>query len=202
MLNSASLRCARTAASQQRGVVLMIALIMLVAMTLGGIALIRAVYSSSLIAGNMAFQQSATSSADAGIEAGISWLENNNSSTMLHANSAENAYTAYCQPPCSSQDWGDYWDALQEAQQTVTLASADAAGNTVSYAIQRLCNGLGDPSAGADCAVAPMGMNPSGSSKGGGVVQIQYSSQVYDRVTARVAGARGSVSFVQVVLLL
>ena len=202
MLNSASLRLARTAARRQRGVVLMTALIMLVAMTLGGIALIRAVYSSSLIAGNMVFQQSATSSADAGIEAGISWLENNNSGTTLHTNSAENAYTAYCQAPCSSQDWGDYWDTLQEAQQTATLDSADVAGNKVSYAIQRLCNGLGDPSAGADCAVAPMGLNSSGSSKGGGIVQIQYASQVYYRITARVAGARGSVSFVQVVLLL
>ena len=202
MLNATVKVNASPAGYHQRGVVLMIALIMLVAMTMGGIALIRAVYSHSLIAGNMTFQQSATYSADAGIETGTQWLENNNSGTTLHANNLANAYTAYCQAPCSSQDWDHYWQVLQDAGQTVSLAAADASGNTVRYAIQRLCNTVGDPTSGADCAVAPVGINPSGSSMGGGVVQIKYASQVYYRITARVSGARGSVSFVQVVVLL
>ncbi|MBK7423656.1 MAG: hypothetical protein IPJ48_11460 [Propionivibrio sp.] len=51
-------RC--TLAARQGGVVLMIALIILVALTIGGIALVRSVSTTSIIAGNLAFQQAAT----------------------------------------------------------------------------------------------------------------------------------------------
>ncbi|MBL0167677.1 MAG: hypothetical protein IPP85_11310 [Propionivibrio sp.] len=50
-------------AARQGGVVLMIALIILVALTIGGIALVRSVSMTSIIAGNLAFQQAATSRA-------------------------------------------------------------------------------------------------------------------------------------------
>jgi len=51
----------------QQGIVLPITLIVLVAMTLAGIALLRSIDTSSIIAGNLAFKQSATASGDAGI---------------------------------------------------------------------------------------------------------------------------------------
>ena len=60
MLNRMSL------ASRQGGVVLMIALIILVALTLGGIALVRSVDTTNLISGNLAFQQAATRAGEAG----------------------------------------------------------------------------------------------------------------------------------------
>ncbi|MCE3000272.1 MAG: hypothetical protein LW892_10630, partial [Betaproteobacteria bacterium] len=53
----------------ERGVVLFTALIVLVAMTLAGIALMRRVDSGTLIAANQAFRQAATHIADLGIEA-------------------------------------------------------------------------------------------------------------------------------------
>jgi Tfp pilus assembly protein PilX len=45
--------------SNQRGVVLLVALIILVALTLSGVALIRSVDTANLIAGNQSFHQSA-----------------------------------------------------------------------------------------------------------------------------------------------
>ena len=59
----------------QQGVVLVIALIILVAMTLAGIALVRSVDTTNIIAGNIAFQQAAVHSGEAGAEAAIRFIE-------------------------------------------------------------------------------------------------------------------------------
>jgi type IV pilus assembly protein PilX len=58
----------------QRGVVLLIALIMLVAMTLAGIGMMRSVDTGSVIAGNMAFKQATLNASDAGTSAGFNAL--------------------------------------------------------------------------------------------------------------------------------
>jgi len=58
----------------QRGVVLLIALIMLVAMTLAGIGMMRSVDTGSVIAGNLAFKQATLNSSDAGISVAFSAL--------------------------------------------------------------------------------------------------------------------------------
>jgi Tfp pilus assembly protein PilX len=58
----------------QRGVVLLIALIMLVAMTLAGIGMMRSVDTGSVIAGNLAFKQATLNASDAGTSAGLNAL--------------------------------------------------------------------------------------------------------------------------------
>lgn len=55
----------------QRGVVLFFALISLLAIMLAAVALVRSVDTSTIIAGNLAFKQSATSSGDAGTETAV-----------------------------------------------------------------------------------------------------------------------------------
>ncbi|MEJ7807583.1 MAG: hypothetical protein WKG03_16870, partial [Telluria sp.] len=54
---------------RQRGVVLLMALIALVALTLAGLAMVRSVDTGNVIAGNMAFRQAAMQQVDVGIEA-------------------------------------------------------------------------------------------------------------------------------------
>jgi Tfp pilus assembly protein PilX len=182
----------------------MIALIVLVAMTLAGLALIRSMDTTNLIAGNMAFQQAATHSGDGGIETAIAWLEANNSGTTLHQPITAQGYNAARQDPAANQSWDTFWTILLAASPSpvVTLA-ADASGNTVSYTIHRLCNSAGDPVAvGVDCAVPQSSGTTAGSSKGSGVVALQYNAQVYYRITARVAGPRNTVSFIQAVVAL
>ena len=76
MMDSNALRkpVERSLRKAQDGVVLFIALIVLVAMTLAGIAVMRSVDTNVLIAGNLAFRNAATSAGDAGIEAARNWL--------------------------------------------------------------------------------------------------------------------------------
>ena len=58
----------------QRGVVLIIALVMLITITFAGLALFRQVGIGAVIVGNLAFKQGATSAADRGVEAARNWL--------------------------------------------------------------------------------------------------------------------------------
>ena len=77
-----------TLARSQRGVVLLIALIMLVAMTLAGIGMMRSVDTGSVIAGNLAFKQSTLNASDAGTSWGFNNPNNPNNSLAAVANSA------------------------------------------------------------------------------------------------------------------
>ncbi len=207
-------RTRRTAPSRQRGVVLMIALIMLVAMTLGGIALVRSVNMTNIIAGNLAFQQGATNSGDTGIEVAINWLETNSGAT-LYANTAAQGYSAVRQDPGAGVNWDTFWRTVLVNQAVTvnpaapgtfmvyTASAPNAAGNTVSYAIQRLCaQPLPPSSSGAGCSQPPAAISTGSSSKGAGVVALTYGSQVYYRITSRIAGPRNTVSYVQAIVAL
>lgn len=188
--------------TRQRGVVLMITLIVLVAMTLAAIALVRSSDTTNLIAGNLAFQQAATNSGDQGTEAAIVWLEQNNSGTYLHADHNTSGdqlgYSSIRQDPVPGQTWENFWNTVL-SNQSISLAP-DAAGNTVSYAIQRMCRLTGAPSSGAGCAVSSATATTVGNSEDAGTVVLQYSSQVFYRITSRIVGPRNTVSFVQTIV--
>lgn len=188
--------------AKQRGVVLMIALIMLVAMTLAGIALVRSTDTTNIIAGNLAFKQSATSSGDRGTEAAINWLTLNNSGTTLHNNDFANGYAA-SRAIASGQTWNAFWTSTLTGQAKQVGTTEDAAGNSVWYAIERLCNATGDPvSTGVDCSVPQSAGSSAASSKGAGVIALLYNSQIYYRITSRILGPRNTVSYIQTVVAL
>lgn len=191
---------------RQAGVVLMIAVIMLVAMSLTAIALVRSVYTTNIIAGNMTFQQAAVHESDTGIDAAISFLQAQAPATLyntIYANGAQTAYVAARQDPGANQSWSDFWsDVLEPANVINTMTTNTQTGNTVSYVIHRLCNAPGDPFAGAGCAVKPDMTGSPGNGKGVGVIDLNISTAVYYRITTRVAGPRGTVSFVQAVISL
>ena len=193
---------ARAGRARQRGVVLMIALIVLVAMTLAGIALMRSVDTTTIIAGNLAFQQSATNYGDGGTEIAVTWLQNANTGATLQADILAQGYAASRQDPVAGQSWDAFWTSvLVPAGQVVTLAQDATTGNTVAYAIQRLCNQAGDPAApSVDCAQSQSTAAVGGSSKGAGVVALLYNSSVYYRITTRIAGPRNTVSYVQTIV--
>lgn len=188
--------------STQAGVVLMLTLIVLVAMTLAAIALVRSSDTTNIIAGNLAFQQAATSSGDRGTEAAILWLENNNGGVFLHSDHNTSGdqfgYSAIRQDPAAGQSWESFWTAVLSSQ-SITLAP-DNAGNTVSYVIQRMCRFAGAPAAGAGCAVSSAAAVAVGNSQDAGTVVLQYSNQVFYRITSRIAGPRNTVSFVQTIV--
>lgn len=178
---------------QQRGVVLFISLIVLVAMTLAGIALSRSVGTGILVAGNLAFQHGATSSADAGIEAGRAWLMAQDADTLRVDQTR--GYIA---------NWDTAFDPVTfNWTDLSTTVGTDSAGNTVQYVVHRLCrNSNESANAPTQQCVSISGAGAS-SSKGGasyGSTPLSGTLQVYYRVTARVAGPRNTVSYVQSVM--
>lgn len=186
----------------QRGVVLFIALIVLVAMSLAGVALIRGVDTANLIAGNLAFRQGATHAADWGIEQARAWL-NSQSATTLDTD----------QPGVTNG--GGYWANMQSGLDftgsdpakthfnwsTATNLGTDANGNQVQYVIHRLCNAAGMTSS-TQCITSSTGGTSSGT-KGGaayGTFALSGTTQLYYRITTRVVGPRNTTSYVQVVV--
>jgi Tfp pilus assembly protein PilX len=191
---------------RQQGVTLMIALIVLVVMTLAGIALVRSVDSTNIIAGNLAFQQAATHSGDRGIEAAVSWLEQNNSAAALDNDqntvlSGCNGYTASRVDPAPGVNWDTWWNALSTCQKAPLLPQQDAAGNTVTYTIHRMCSTSGPAATpGTGCSVSAITVvGGSTSSQTAGYRALQYSGQVYYRITSRIDGPRGTKSYVQAI---
>lgn len=190
-------------ARRQRGAVMLFALILLVALTVAGIALTRSVSTTNIIAGNLAFQQAATHSADTGIEAAIDWLEKNNAGTTLHTNGVKadgTRYLAQRQDPPTADSWDKHWATLV-ANGSVNALPQDAAGNSVSFVIHRLCAIEGVPSA-SGCAVSPIDIDGEGNSKRSDGYWFTAPKQVYYRITARVAGPRNTLSYVQAVVSL
>jgi type IV pilus assembly protein PilX len=197
----------RTGAAAQRGVALITALIVLLAMTLAGLAVVRSTLTSTRVAGNLAFQQAATQSADVGIEAAIAWLQTNNTGARLHNHIDIDAtepvgYFARREDPAANQSWQAFWDNVIATTARVNTLPPDGAGNRVSWVVHRLCNATGDPVGGAGCEATPELGGGEAGSRGSGVVRLQTAAQRYYRITARVDGPRNTVSFVQVVVAL
>ncbi|QMV75476.1 hypothetical protein HS961_23060 [Comamonas piscis] len=194
---------------QERGVVMIIALIVLVALILGSLALTKSVFTSNLIAGNLSFQKAATNSADLGVENAIAWLEQQNGKAgtcdpgtkVLACDHKANGYLAVMQNPVAGQSWSDFWDKTLVATNAVKTLSADGADNTSAYVIQRMCSAAGDSgSTGVFCSTSPNssgGTCASGSSCDTQGINLYSVSQVYYRVTVRVQGPNHTVSFVQ-----
>lgn len=182
------------APKRQRGVVLFIALIVLVVMSLAGIALVRSVDSNVLLAGNLAFKQAATLAADAGIETARTWIVANMTGSTLHSDLS--GYYAAFNTSFDPQAFD--WDSDAK-----TLLQ-DSAGNVTSYVVHRMCTAAGDPS-GLNCVRAgDMGKTSSsygGVSYSGYALGLGSTTPVY-RITVRVKGPKNTASYVQAVVVL
>ena len=172
--------------ARQQGVVLFIALIVLVAMTLAGLAIMRSVDTSNLVSGNVAFRQAALSSGDGGLDTAFTWLKNNSITGVLNNNSFPDGYYAIVYNPA---DW-----TVASAWANAKVVGTDANGNSVSYVISRLCTNLGPYD--ANCA--------SGGSVGSTKNNFDVGTNawtsppvIYFRVTVRVDGPRSTLSIVQ-----
>src|SRR6267143_504900 len=72
--------------ARQGGTILIIALIVLVAMTLAGIATMRSVDTATITAGNIGLRQASVNAADQGIQAGVNWLTANLGPALVNGN--------------------------------------------------------------------------------------------------------------------
>lgn len=178
---------------KQDGMVLLIALIMLIAMTMAGLAMMRSIGAGVGISGNLAFKQTATSVADFGIEQARSWLTSPvRTIDDLKADVVAEGYYATWNLGFSPQNYN--WSNSK------LVTANDGTGNEIRYVIHRLCetNNLAPNEPLQKCAT--LTTPGSGGSKTGDATNLSTSIQPYFRVTSRVKGPRNTVSYVQVVM--
>ncbi len=218
----------KTTASRQQGLALMVALIALVAMTMAGVALVRSIDTNALIAGNLAFRQSATLSAEQGIEAAIKTLTGLSVSqreqdqegkgyfsTMQDAGLVDGKgidYTGNRTAPTEDNiRWQDQTgDAADGAVTPFCMNDLDAAGNRICYTIHRQCKNPGASTDTNEC-IYDCGSRADGRSKGGHRLSATYAlldeqsgekecktKLLFYKITVRAASPRGNSSYVQV----
>lgn len=191
----------------QRGVVLFVALIVLVAMSLAGLALMRSVDTGTVIASNLAFRESAIHVGDIGVEAARTWLTGVTPTETLYndqpaisggqgyyANWADNIDLLGSDPVKVDYDWST----------AIPVASpAPPPGYSVSFVIHRLCKQTGNP-ASVTCVKQTVGAGSTSSGTKGaasfGSFAISVPTNALYRVTVRVVGPRNSLSYVQAVV--
>jgi type IV pilus assembly protein PilX len=204
-----------TSPRRQRGVVLFVALIVMVAMSLAAIALIRSVDTTNAIIGNLAFRMASILPANASIEQAASALFSDaDIGDIVHIPDktinvpAENYYA--CRqglPLCGgpAEDARGVPLVLQKYSTASTLPkqfdaneTTTAAINThVTYLIERMCLATG-PATIDNCDLAQPKPNP-GDTLGDINFGVATSVPIY-RVTVRVDGPKNTASFVQAML--
>jgi type IV pilus assembly protein PilX len=197
---------------RQRGVALFFALIALVAIMLAAVVLVRSVDTSTMIAGNLAFQQSATASGDGGTEAAITWLTGieaaNGAKNVLldpsHAFNVDNAAAGYYASldPAKSLTASSGTRFLWTNADSVGLA-ADSSGNTVRYIIQRMCAASGVAVSATNCLFSGAALDnnkqniplPQEICNGPGCPAAGQTPVI--RVTSKITGPKNTQSYVQ-----
>lgn len=219
-------RVHRCGTGKQSGVVLLVALIALVAVTLAAISLVRSIDTGLVIAGNSAFKQATIAAADVATDTATSWLGANNTATVLNASAAGGGYYANWKSACdmtgnktpttNTDDVG--WDTTSSyaSCQTKAVAATNMpSGYTGSYIITRMCScdgsAFGTCPDGSDnvCAGLPapggyhntpdyMQRGLTGKEREG----MSSNRSPYYRIITRVVGPRDTTSFVETVVTL
>ena len=193
-----SIRSGPISISRERGVVLFIALIALVAMTLAAIGLVRSHETGSMIAGNVAFKQGTIQNADTAIETAITAM-----AAFLPVSQEQdiaNQYFATAQPENAL--------GVPTTINWTTVPCRDAAGAAIAcssagayrmqYVVDRLCQGP-LPVYDSDTNCVSSG-GTGGSSKKANAPQITDKGMVYYRITTRTQGPRDTTSLVQAIV--
>jgi len=202
-----------TSTLKQTGASLVLALIMLVVMSMAAVAMVRAIGTGLLVAGNFSFRQQALLAADAGSEAAINWLTPLASLPDLYANQPDSGYYASVPDGLDLTDSGRAgasilidWDSNQcngrvgfTCMDAAAALTTDAAGNSIRYTIHRLCKLPGSPQDAANGCL----LFQSASSAQKGAVSYGQSKKfvaspgVYYRITTRVHGPRNTIVYTQ-----
>lgn len=226
MNTTLSYRSGSAGIARQRGVVLFFALVALVAMSLAAVALIRSVDTSTLIAGNLSFKQSATNSGDNGIEAAVKWMATVQAANagLVVLNDPAHPFNLTClatrpagtnslaDPGCASVVPGYHSNidnalsltapATWEGVDSV-LVGTDVSGNETRYIIQRACRNANVIVKDAGCLFGGIAedLNPQ--------TLVEYQKicdgpgcpppgqTPQNRITVRITGPRNTVSYVQ-----
>ena len=197
----------RSSYARQQGVVLFIALIVLVAMTLAGIAVMRSVGTNVLISGNMAFKQATTSVADYGVEKARAWIAAatpaNLQSDGAPGTPSAGYFSSWKYDPTAPTDLTKNFDPYQfnwNASAMQVTPAPDAA-TQVQYVIHRMCSLANASTDDVNQQCVTVATTSSGGSTqnviSGGQAPLTNLTQVFFRVTVKVTGPKNATSFIQ-----
>lgn len=205
-------RCLSASSSRprrERGVVLFIALLVMVALSLAGIALIRSADTATVVSGNLAFKQAAASAVDRSIEQAINALFYPEAPAPVIANKevdlvAQNYFACVqavgggCLPDNTPiPEIPTVLTTKASAAGLAALIPPDPAGNASFYVIERLCAAAGPP-VGSNCNLSSAALGAdAGTQHYEGIVR---PGDAYYRVTVRVEGPRNTVAYAQAIL--
>jgi type IV pilus assembly protein PilX len=195
----------------QRGVVLFVALIVMVAMSLAAIALIRSVDTTNAIVGNLAFRLASILPANASIEQAAGALfQDQDILNVDHITDKKNHFPDQnyfacrqglptCGGPAEDPRTGVPGILQKKATAGALIKRFDAAETDthVTYVIERMCLQAGVASTAQYCDLVPPKGSPGDTL---GDPSFGLGRVPYYRVTVRVDGPKNTTSFVQAML--
>jgi Tfp pilus assembly protein PilX len=203
-----NLRAMHSSPHATRGIVLFVAMLVMVALSIAGIALMRSTDAATSVTGNLVLKQAASLAVDRGIEQAIHviWEAAPALDRTQHA-PAQNFYACVrgssggCMAPNTVVP--KIPDLLLNASGCSAsglangLIANDDAGNRSCYVIERMCLAPG-PAIRSNCnlATGALGADP-GTEHYIGLIR---PGDAYYRVTVRVEGPRSTVTYAQAVL--
>jgi len=197
-----------TQAARQRGAVLIVALIALVTIMIAAAALVRAVDTSTIIAGNLAYKQAASASADAGMERAIAWMR---ATSVAHA--ASDPFKDAAHPFNTDQAAQGYYTSIATdvagdmafltdedtwTDKRSRLVGTDSSGNTIRYVIQRMCRVPGQVLSRSNCQFSDRDSDKD--SHNGDLRPAKGGLHALNRITVRVEGPRNTVTYAQAIV--
>ena len=205
--------------ARERGMVLIVTLLVLVVTILAAVALTRSVDVATLVSGNLAFRQAAVQAADAGVENALNWLQTQATAdiTSLNGNQGSGGNTYYY----ATWSGGIATAILAFNPATFVwtgnsnpLTADPDTGNQVFWVVHRMCQNVGDPSltttncysaqtvttGGSSNRVKEPGDLPCFDPNNPGKNLCGVAANPYYRISVRVLGPRGTVSYAQAVV--
>jgi type IV pilus assembly protein PilX len=188
----------------QRGVVMFIALIVMVALSLAAIALVRSVDTTNAVVGNLSFRLASILPGNFAVEKAAAALFPNADIASAVRISDVQKYNDF---PAENYFATRQPDDARGIPNTLLKKTAfDGAGLTkytdpatsteIRYVIERMCSVAGAPAIG-NCDLLPSKL-PSGMTGGKGAIPLPR--EPYYRVTIRVDGPQNTASFLQAML--
>ena len=150
--------------ARQQGVELFIALIAMVILSLGGIALVRSMDAGTSVAGNLAFRQVSVVAVNRAIEDAVYKIYKSATPIITAADDPANNYFAELQPGEMSDGTpavlsGNY--TTVQTGYTMSVWKDPASLVEVRHVIERVCNAPGNPTI-ATCDLLPPKVSPAG----------------------------------------
>jgi type IV pilus assembly protein PilX len=185
--------CPTCSTVSQRGVILFVALLATIAMTLGGVALVRAVATDAAIGANLAAREQATLAATAAVEDAVA--------ALFEGGGIDTAADDPARRYFSWRQAGEDARGIPAALQSITNYPAGAPtldggdGVILRHVIERLCIGPGAATV-DNCTLTP----PSVAAALGTPPATEPPRTPYYRVTVRADAPGGTTLFVQAML--